>query len=90
MDGVVSEGRSAVDESMLTGEPIPVDKSPGDRVYGRHHQRPGRADDSGPRAVGADTVLAQIIRMVQEAQGGKAPIQAWPTGWRRSLCRPCS
>ena len=70
-----SEGESAVDESMLSGEPLPVDKRPGDPVVG------GSINGQGylvfeARAVGRDTVLAQIIRLVQEAQGSKAPIQA--------------
>lgn len=75
MDGVVKEGRSSVDESMLTGEPIPVEKEPGHRVVG------GTINNDGvlhveAMAVGSRTVLAQIIRIVQEAQGSRAPIQA--------------
>lgn len=75
VDGVILEGHSAVDESMLTGEPIPADKGPGDRVVG------GSVNGEGlitlkATAVGQATVLAQIIRLVQEAQGGRAPIQA--------------
>jgi Cu+-exporting ATPase len=74
VDGVVVEGRSAVDESMLTGEPLPVDKSPGDEVVGATINRQGLLKFEATR-VGAETALAQIIRLVQEAQGSKAPIQ---------------
>ncbi|MFP4475804.1 MAG: heavy metal translocating P-type ATPase [Desulfatibacillaceae bacterium] len=75
VDGVVTSGESAVDESMLTGEPIPVDKHPGDKVAGGTINQHGRIVFEA-RKVGKDTALAQIIRMVQEAQGSKAPIQA--------------
>jgi len=74
VDGVVLEGRSAVDESMLTGEPLPVDKAPGDEVVGATINKQGRLKFEAIR-VGAETALAQIIRLVQEAQGSKAPIQ---------------
>jgi P-type Cu+ transporter len=75
VDGVVLEGQSAVDESMLTGEPIPVDKGPGDAVVGATINSQGRLKFRTTK-VGRDTALAQIIRLVQEAQGSKAPIQA--------------
>jgi Cu+-exporting ATPase len=75
VDGVVLEGESAVDESMLTGEPIPVDKRPGARLAGGTINGGGLLKFEANR-VGKDTVLAQIIRLVQEAQGSKAPIQA--------------
>jgi Cu+-exporting ATPase len=75
VDGVVLEGQSAVDESMLTGEPIPVDKGPGDTVVGATINSEGRLKFRTTK-VGKDTALAQIIRLVQEAQGSKAPIQA--------------
>jgi len=74
VDGVVVEGRSAVDESMLTGEPIPVDKATGDEVIGATINKQGLLKFEATR-VGAETALAQIIRLVQQAQGSKAPIQ---------------
>ncbi len=75
VDGVVVEGESAVDESMLSGEPLPVDKRPGNAVVGGSINGEGLLKVRA-RAVGKATVLAQIIRLVQEAQGSKAPIQA--------------
>jgi Cu+-exporting ATPase len=75
VDGVALEGESSVDESMLTGEPIPVDKNPGDTVAAGTINGDGRLKFEAKR-VGKDTALAQIIRMVQEAQGSKAPVQA--------------
>ncbi len=74
VDGRVVEGRSAVDESMITGEPIPVEKGPGDVVIGATINRTGTFVFEATR-VGEDTALAQIIRLVEEAQGAKAPIQ---------------
>ena len=74
VDGVVVGGRSAVDESMLTGESLPVDKEPGDTVVGATVNREGLLRVQATR-VGADTTLARIIRMVRDAQGSKAPIQ---------------
>lgn len=74
VDGVVLEGTSVVDESMLTGESIPVEKGPGDEVTGATINRHGSFKFRATR-VGRDTVLAQIVRMVEEAQGSKAPIQ---------------
>ncbi len=73
-DGVILEGTSYVDESMLTGEPVPVFRGPGDRVIGATLNRNGAFHFRVAR-VGRDTVLSQIIRLVQEAQGSKAPIQ---------------
>ncbi|MBD7988133.1 cadmium-translocating P-type ATPase [Luteimonas sp. Sa2BVA3] len=75
VDGEVVEGRSFVDESMVTGEPVPVEKTEGASVVG------GTVNQQGAlvlraTAVGADTVLAQIIRLVEQAQGSKLPIQA--------------
>ncbi len=75
VDAIVTDGRSAVDESMLSGESLPVDKSVGAEVYGGAINQQGRLIIEAQR-VGRDTVLAQIIRLVEQAQGGKAPIQA--------------
>jgi Cu+-exporting ATPase len=74
-DGEVVEGRSAVDESMLTGESRPVDKGPGDPVTGATLNRSGALVVRATR-VGRDTALARIVEMVREAQGSRAPIQA--------------
>jgi Cu+-exporting ATPase len=74
VDGVVLEGRSAVDESMLTGEPIPVEKGPGERVTGATLNGTGGLVIRAER-VGAETLLARIVRMVSEAQRSRAPIQ---------------
>lgn len=74
VDGEVSEGWSAVDESMLTGESMPVDKTPGSPVYAATLNGAGFFRFRATR-VGADTALAHIIRLVEEAQGSKAPIQ---------------
>jgi Cu+-exporting ATPase len=74
VDGEVVEGASSVDESMLTGESLPVGKEPGSRVVGGSVNRTGSFTFRATR-VGAATVLAQIIRLVEEAQGSKAPIQ---------------
>ncbi|NOX33750.1 MAG: copper-translocating P-type ATPase [Deltaproteobacteria bacterium] len=75
VDGVIVEGASAVDESMLSGEPIPVDKIKDDIVTGGTVNGEGLLKFKATR-VGKDTALSQIIRLVQEAQGSKAPIQA--------------
>lgn len=74
VDGVVEEGRSSVDESMFTGEPLPVEKGPGDEVTGATLNTTGYFRFRVTR-VGSDTALAQIVRLVEEAQGSKAPIQ---------------
>jgi Cu+-exporting ATPase len=73
-DGVVEDGSSAVDESLLTGESVPVEKRPGDVVVGASVNVGGRLVVRAER-VGADTALAQIARLVEEAQTGKAPVQ---------------
>jgi Cu2+-exporting ATPase len=74
VDGVVLEGASAVDESMVTGESVPVDKRTGDAVIGATINRTGSFRFRATR-VGADTALAQIVKLVQEAQNSKAPAQ---------------
>ena len=74
VDGVVIEGRSAVDEAMLTGESLPVEKKQGDTVIGATLNKLGRLTFEATK-VGRETALAQIIKLVEEAQGSKAPIQ---------------
>ncbi len=74
VDGVVTEGQSALDESMLTGESLPVEKGPGDGVIGATLNKTGSFVFKATK-VGKDTTLAQIVRLVEEAQGSKAPMQ---------------
>ena len=74
VDGVIIEGRSAVDESMLTGESLPVEKQPGDAVIGATLNKLGLLKFEATK-VGKETALAQIIKLVEDAQGSKAPIQ---------------
>ncbi len=74
VDGVVVEGQSAIDESMLTGESVPVEKGPGDELIGATLNTSGSLIFRASR-VGADSALAQIVRLVGQAQGSKAPLQ---------------
>lgn len=74
VDGTVYEGSSYVDESMLTGEPLPTEKTPGAKVYAGTINQKGSFSFIADK-VGSETVLAHIIRMVQDAQGSKAPVQ---------------
>ncbi|WP_217430667.1 copper-transporting P-type ATPase [Duganella vulcania] len=74
VDGVVTDGSSAVDESMLTGEPLPVTKRPGDKVIGATLNTAGALTMRSEK-IGADTVLSQIVQMVARAQRSKAPMQ---------------
>ena len=74
VDGTLTDGRSTLDESMVTGESMPVEKGPGDPVIGGTVNRTG-AFRLRATGVGSDTVLARIVRLVREAQGAKAPIQ---------------
>lgn len=83
VDGVIISGTSTVDESMITGESLPVDKHPGDEVIGATINKTGSFRLQAKR-VGKDTALAQIVKLVQQAQGSKAPIQKLAdqvTGW---------
>jgi Cu+-exporting ATPase len=83
VDGEVIEGASTIDEAMVTGESLPVKKQPGDEVIGATINKTGSFKFQATR-VGSDTVLAQIVQLVQQAQGSKAPIQRLAdqvTGW---------
>lgn len=83
VDGTVAKGLTSVDESMLTGESIPVEKKDGDRVFGATMNGNGSIEFKAEK-VGSETALAQIIRFVEEAQGSKAPIQDfadWVSSW---------
>lgn len=74
VDGILVEGESSIDESMVTGESLPVDKAPGDTVVGATMNKTGTFTFKATK-VGSETMLSQIIKLVQEAQGSKAPIQ---------------
>src|SRR5690606_36536565 len=74
VDGIIIEGKSSVDESMITGESIPIDKGINDMVIGGTINKQGSFKFKATK-VGSETLLSQIIKMVDEAQGSKAPIQ---------------
>jgi P-type Cu2+ transporter len=74
VDGMVTSGNSYVDESMISGEPVPVEKKAGEKVFAGTINQKGSFEFEAQK-VGADTLLSQIIKMVQEAQGSKAPVQ---------------
>jgi Cu2+-exporting ATPase/Cu+-exporting ATPase len=75
VDGIITKGSSSVDESMVSGEPLPVDKKVGDKVIGATINKQGSFEFKATK-IGGDTVLSQIIKIVEEAQNSKAPIQA--------------
>jgi Cu+-exporting ATPase len=75
VDGIIEKGESSIDESMMTGESIPVQKKSGEKVIGGTVNTTGSVEFRAT-AVGSDTMLAQIVRLVEEAQGSKAPIQS--------------
>ena len=74
VDGIMVKGHSSVDESMITGESLPVEKTPGDKAIGATINRVGSFTFRATK-VGSETALAQIIKLVEEAQNSKAPIQ---------------
>ncbi len=86
VDGMVLQGTSSVDESMITGEPIPVEKQAGERITGGTVNGTGSLVMRAER-VGSETLLAQIVRMVSQAQRSRRRFNAWPTWWRHGLCR---
>ncbi len=85
VDAEVLEGESSVDESMVTGESLPVSKRPGDKLVGATINKQGTLR-ARATAVGSDTALAQIVKLVQEAQNSKARRSDWPTGPRSGSC----
>lgn len=89
VDGVVIGGHSSVDESLITREPVPVEKGLGDAVTGKTINKNGCLVIKA-RRVATDTVLAQIIEMVSNAHRSRPRSSGWPTGCRQSSCRPLS
>ena len=88
-DGIVVEGHSAIDMAMITGEPVPVEVGPGDEVIGATVDSDGHLIVEATR-VGGETALAQIVRLVEQAQGSRAPYNAWPTASPACSYRSCS
>ncbi len=89
VDGVVEEGRSAVDESMLTGEPMPVEKDAGDRVVGRHGERDRQPDRCAPSASAPRRCWRRSCRWSPRRSAAGRRSSGWPTRWPRGSCRPC-
>ena len=87
IDGVITEGRSNIDESMITGEPIPVGKGDGESVIGATVNQTGTFVMRAEK-VGSETLLAQIVQMVAEAQRSRAPIQKLADTWPDISFRP--
>ena len=86
MDGTVVDGASAVDESMISGEPMPVSKAAGDKLFGATVNTTGALTMRAEK-VGSDTLLAQIVKMVAEAQRSRAPIQKLADTFQAFSCR---
>ena len=84
VDGMIEEGQAALDESDLTGESMPVDRSAGDRVISGTFNRAGYLKIRAER-VGGDSTLARMIRLVEQAGQSKAPLRVWRTGYAISL-----
>ena len=89
VDGILVDGRSAIDESMITGESMPVNKEPGDEAIGGDAQQGRAVKKSRPLKSGGTVCLPQIVRMVQEAQAGKAPIQKLTDQIGQYFCACC-
>jgi Cu+-exporting ATPase len=88
VDGIVLEGRSNVEESMITGEPLPVEKNVGDKVTGGTVNGTGSFVMRAER-VGSDTLLGQIVNWLPKPRGVVRPFRGWPTRSRASSCPPC-
>ena len=85
VDGLVLEGASFIDESMISGEPLPVEKVKNAKVFAGTINQKGSLTISAQK-IGSETMLAQIIKTVQQAQGSKAPVRCWLIRWPRFLC----
>ena len=89
VDGVITKGSSAVDESMVSGESMPVEKNMGDTVIGVTINKTGSFEFEATH-VGSETMLAQIIRLIEEPRAPRRPYKASPTGSRHGSCPPFS